>query len=35
MSKGYTGASTVELEGPMSAVEDTDVTHLRYRVRYP
>jgi dihydrofolate reductase len=25
----------VELEGPTSVVEDTDVTHLRYRVRYP
>jgi dihydrofolate reductase len=25
----------VELEGPMSVVEGTDVTHLRYRVRYP
>jgi len=24
----------VELEGPLSVVEDTDVTHLRYRVRY-
>jgi dihydrofolate reductase len=25
----------VELEGPLSVVEGTDVTHLRYRVRYP
>lgn len=25
----------VELEGPTSVVEGTDVTHLRYRVRYP
>jgi dihydrofolate reductase len=25
----------VELEGPTSLVEDKDVTHLRYRVRYP
>jgi dihydrofolate reductase len=25
----------VELEGPVSVVEGTDVTHLRYRVRYP
>jgi dihydrofolate reductase len=24
-----------ELEGPVSIVEGTDVTHLRYRVRYP
>jgi dihydrofolate reductase len=24
----------VELEGPLSVVEGTDVTHLRYRVRY-
>jgi dihydrofolate reductase len=24
-----------ELEGPISVVEGTDVTHLRYRVRYP
>jgi dihydrofolate reductase len=24
-----------ELEGPTSVVEGTDVTHLRYRVRYP
>jgi dihydrofolate reductase len=24
----------VELEGPISVVESTDVTHLRYRVRY-
>jgi len=24
----------VELEGPISVVEGTDVTHLRYRVRY-
>jgi hypothetical protein len=23
----------VELEGPISVVEGTDVTHLRYRVR--
>ncbi len=28
-----TGAP-VELEGPVSVVEGTDVTHLRYRVRY-
>ena len=27
--------SPVELEGPTSIVEGTDVTHLRYRVRYP
>jgi len=25
----------VELEGPISVVEGADVTHLRYRVRYP
>ena len=25
----------VELEGPLSIVEGIDVTHLRYRVRYP
>ncbi|GAA2433496.1 dihydrofolate reductase family protein [Actinomadura vinacea] len=25
----------VELEGPVSVVEGRDVTHLRYRVRYP
>lgn len=25
----------VELEGPVSVVEGADVTHLRYRVRYP
>jgi dihydrofolate reductase len=25
----------VELEGPTSVVQGTDVTHLRYRVRYP
>jgi dihydrofolate reductase len=25
----------VELEGPVSVTEGTDVTHLRYRVRYP
>jgi dihydrofolate reductase len=25
----------VELEGPVSVVEGVDVTHLRYRVRYP
>jgi dihydrofolate reductase len=25
----------VELEGPTAVVEDTDVTHLRYRVRFP
>jgi dihydrofolate reductase len=25
----------VELDGPVSVVEGTDVTHLRYRVRYP
>jgi hypothetical protein len=24
----------VELEGPTSVVQGTDVTHLRYRVRY-
>jgi dihydrofolate reductase len=24
-----------ELEGPVSVTEDVDVTHLRYRVRYP
>ncbi len=47
MTKVYTGASTptpcfdqlagapVELEGPISVTEGTDVTHLRYRVRYP
>ena len=28
-------AAPVELEGPLSVVEGTDVTHLRYRVRYP
>jgi dihydrofolate reductase len=27
-------AAPVELEGPTWVVEDTDVTHLRYRVRY-
>jgi dihydrofolate reductase len=27
-------AAPVELEGPTSVVEDIDVTHLRYRVRY-
>ena len=46
MSKVYTGASMsldgyisgpgeTGFEGPTSVVEDTDVTHLRYRVRYP
>jgi len=25
----------VELDGPISVVEGTDVTHLRYRVRHP
>jgi dihydrofolate reductase len=25
----------VELEGPTSVVEGIDITHLRYRVRYP
>ncbi len=25
----------IELEGPISVAEDIDVTHLRYRVRYP
>jgi dihydrofolate reductase len=25
----------VELEGPVSVIDGTDVTHLRYRVRYP
>jgi len=29
-----TGAP-VQLEGPTSVVDGTDVTHLRYRVRYP
>jgi dihydrofolate reductase len=29
-----TGAP-VELDGPVSVTESTDVTHLRYRVRYP
>jgi hypothetical protein len=24
----------VELEGPITVIEGTDVTHLRYRVRY-
>ena len=28
-------SAPVELEGPTSVVEGTDVTHLRYRVRYP
>ena len=28
-------AAPVALEGPVSVVEGTDVTHLRYRVRYP
>jgi dihydrofolate reductase len=27
------GSAPVELEGPTSVVEGTDVTHLRYRVR--
>lgn len=27
-------AAPVELEGPTSVVQDSDVTHLRYRVRY-
>jgi dihydrofolate reductase len=27
-------AAPVELEGPISVVQGTDVTHLRYRVRY-
>lgn len=31
---GLVGAP-VELEGPVSVIEGTDVTHLRYRVRYP
>lgn len=31
---GLIGAP-VELEGPLSVIEGTDVTHLRYRVRYP
>jgi dihydrofolate reductase len=29
------GGAPVELEGPVSVVEGIDVTHLRYRVRYP
>jgi dihydrofolate reductase len=28
-------SAPVELEGPISVVEGTDVTHLRYRLRYP
>ena len=45
MTKVYTGGehvagrlrlrTPVELEGPISVVEGADVTHLRYRVRYP
>lgn len=27
------GSAPVELEGPVSVAEGTDVTHLRYRVR--
>jgi len=28
-------AAPIELEGPISSVQGIDVTHLRYRVRYP
>jgi dihydrofolate reductase len=29
------GRAPVELDGPISVVDGADVTHLRYRVRYP